>query len=217
MDRRQFLMTAGTLAAGLGLVGPASAENAAVPLPAPATTGATTLEAALKTRQSRREYDPRPLTEAELSGLLWAAWGINRPEQGKRTAPSAMNRQEIAVYVAKADGLFLYDAKAQGLVRINQVDLRAATGRQAYVGTAPVNLVYVADMSRVAGSTDEERVELAAVDTGCICQNVSLYCAAMDLATVVRASIDKPALAKAMGLAGNQRIVLAQSVGHGKA
>ena len=90
-----------------------------------------------------------------------------------------MNRQEISLYVAKADGLFLYDAKAQGLVRLKPDDLRAATGRQAYVATAPVNLVYVADMSRAAGATDAERLEMAAVDSGCICQNVSLYCAAM--------------------------------------
>lgn len=217
MDRRQFLVAAGTLAAGLGLAGPSAAENPAVPLPAPASPGGKTLEEALRTRQSRREFDPRPLTDAELSGLLWAGFGINRPELGKRTAPSAMNRQEVAIYVAKADGLFLYDAKAQGLSRLGQADLCAATGRQAYVATAPVNLVYVADMSRAAGGTDEERLEMAAVDTGCICQNVSLYCAAMDLATVVRASIDKPALAKAMGLSGRQRIVLAQSVGHSKA
>jgi SagB-type dehydrogenase family enzyme len=217
MDRRQFLMAAGTLAAGLGLAGPLAAETAAVALPAPAVPGEKTLEAALRARQSRREFDGRPLDEAVLSGLLWAAWGVNRPESGKRTAPSAMNRQEITIYVAKADGLFAYDAKTHGLARNSEADLRAATGRQPYVGQAPVNLVYVADMGRVAGATADERLELAAVDTGCICQNVSLYCAAMELATVVRASIDKPALAKAMGLAEPLRIVLAQSVGHIKA
>jgi len=102
-------------------------------------------------------------------------------------------------------------------VRINANDLRAATGRQSFVGQAPVNLVYVADMTRAAGSNAEDRLTLAAVDTGCICQNVSLYCAAMNLATVVRASIDKPALAAAMGLPDTQRIILAQTVGHPKA
>ena len=122
------------------------AETGAVALPPPAVPGDKSLEAALTARQSRRDFDSRPLPEELLSGLLWAGWGINRPELGKRTAPSAQNRQEVAVYVSKADGLFLYDAKAQGLVRINANDLRAATGRQSFVGQAPVNLVYVADM-----------------------------------------------------------------------
>jgi len=217
MDRRRFLVTAGALAAGWGFAGRAMAETGAVALPPPAVPGDKSLEAALKARQSRRDFDSRPLPEELLSGLLWAGWGINRPELGKRTAPSAQNRQEVAVYVSKADGLFLYDAKAQGLVRINANDLRAATGRQSFVGQAPVNLVYVADMTRAAGSNAEDRLTLAAVDTGCICQNVSLYCAAMNLATVVRASIDKPALAAAMGLPDTQRIILAQTVGHPKA
>lgn len=214
MDRRTFLRTAGTLAVGLGLAGPSAADTVAVPLPPPAMPGAKTLESALRERQSRRSFAGRPLEEGVLSGLLWAAWGINRPESGKRTAPSAMNRQEVAVYVAKADGLFGYDAAAHALQRLSGADLRAATGRQAYVGQAPVNLVYVADMSRVAGATPEERLELAAIDTGCLCQNASLYCAALDLATVVRASIDRPALARAMGLEENRRIMLAQSVGY---
>jgi SagB-type dehydrogenase family enzyme len=217
MDRRHFLMMAGTLAAGLGMVGSVEAQTGPVALPPPATPGEKTLEAALRSRQTRREFDGRPLADEVLSGLLWAAWGVNRPDSGKRTAPSAQNRQEIAIYVAKADGLFRYDAKTHGLVRLAEADLRAATGRQAFVAQAAVNLVYVADMSRVAGADAEERVELAGADTGFIAQNVYLYCAVMNLATVVRASIDKPALAKAMGLTGEQRIVLAQSVGHPKA
>lgn len=215
MDRRHFLVAAGTLAAGWTLAGRALAGTVA--LPPPASPGDKTLEAALRARQTRRDYDARPLAEELLSGLLWAGWGINRPELGKRTAPSAQNRQEVAVYVAKADGLFLYDAKDHGLIRQGDKDLRAATGRQPYVGQAPVNLVYVADMTKAAGADAEERLAMAAADTGCICQNVSLYCAALDLATVVRASIDRPALAAAMGLPETQRIILAQTVGYPKA
>jgi len=217
MDRRTFLVAAGTLAAGWGLAGPLTAEAAAVALPQPATPGDKSLEAALRARRTRREFDSRPLPPEVLSGLLWAGWGINRPDLGKRTAPSAMNRQEVSVYVATAEALFLYDATAQGLVRRRDGDLRAVTGRQPFVAQAPVNLVYVADMGKAAGSSPEDRLVMAAVDTGCICQNVSLYCAAMDLAQVVRASFDREALTKAMGLGEGQRIVLTQSVGYPKA
>jgi len=216
MDRRRFLVAASVLAAGLGVPGQAAAQKR-VTLPAPAVPGGKTLEEALRQRQTRRDFDPRPLPDEVLSGLLWAAWGVNRPESGKHTAPTAMNRQEIEVYVAKADGLFLYDAKEQGLSRISETDMRAATGLQSFVGTAPVNLVYVADMTKVAGKTAEEKAFFCGADTGFVSQNVYLYCAVMNLATVVRANIDFPALAKAMGLPSTKRITLAQTVGYPKA
>jgi len=217
MDRRSFLMTAGVLAAGLGAPVRGLAAPGSVALPAPATPGTRTLEEALKARQSRRDFDTRPLPADVLSGLLWAACGVNRPEIGKCTAPTAMNRQEIAVYVTKADGLFLYEPKEHGLKRLGEADLRAATGKQAFAATAPVNLVYVADMTKVAGTTPDEKIFYAGADTGFISQNVYLYCAAMGLATVVRASIDIPTLAGAMGLPGTKRITLAQTVGYPKA
>jgi SagB-type dehydrogenase family enzyme len=217
MDRRSFLVAAGTLAAGFGLSSPLAAETGDIALPRPSVPGGKTLEAALMARQTRRDFDPRPLSPEALSGLLWAAWGVNRPELGKRTAPSAQNRQEISVYAATAEGLFLSDAKANRLERKSESDLRAATGRQPFVAQAPVNLVYVADMTKAAGASPEDRLEMAAVDTGCICQNVYLYCAAMDLATVARASFDRAALSKAMGLAEGQRIIMTQTVGYPKA
>ncbi|MHC1713907.1 MAG: SagB/ThcOx family dehydrogenase [Solidesulfovibrio sp.] len=213
MDRRHFLVAAGVLAAGFGVPGQAGAQKN-VNLPTPASSGAVTLEAALKARQTRREYDARPLPDDVLSGLLWAACGINRPEIGKRTAPTAQNRQEIEVYVAKADGLFHYDIKEHALTRVSDADIRAITGKQPFVATAPVNLVYVADMGKVAGSSAEEKAFFAGADTGFVSQNVYLYCAAMGLATVVRANIDMPALAKAMELPDGKRITLAQTVGY---
>jgi SagB-type dehydrogenase family enzyme len=216
MDRRKFLVAAGVLTAGFGVSGRAMAQTGAT-LPAPATPGDKTLEAALRARQSRREFDPKPLPADVLSGLLWAACGVNRPETGKRTAPTAQNRQEIEVYVAKADGLFLYDPKAHALSTVSGADLRAATGKQEFAATAPVNLVYVADMTKVSGKTSEEKLFYAGTDTGFVSQNVYLYCAAMGLATVVRANIDVPALATAMGLSGDKRVTLAQTVGYPKA
>uniref|UniRef100_I2Q666 Nitroreductase n=1 Tax=Desulfovibrio sp. U5L TaxID=596152 RepID=I2Q666_9BACT len=215
MDRRAFLTAAGVMAACCGVPGAALAQKQAA-LPAPAKPGAKTLEAALSSRQTRRDFDTRPLPEDVLSGLLWAANGVNRPESGKHTAPTAQNRQEIEIYVAKADGLFLYEPKDHALAKLSGDDLRAATGKQAFAATAPVNLVYVADMAKVAGSSAEDKAFYAGADTGFVSQNVYLYCAAMDLATVVRASIDTAALAKAMGLPATKRVTLAQTVGYPK-
>jgi SagB-type dehydrogenase family enzyme len=151
-----------------------------------------------------------------LSNMLWAASGINRPESGKRTAPSASNRQEIDIYVATAAGLYLYDAKSNLLKPIVAEDIRGLTGTQAYVKEAAVNFIYVADYSKMSSSSDEVKNMYAAVATGFISENVYLYCASEGLSTVIRASIDRPALAKVMGLRPDQKIILAQSVGYPK-
>ncbi len=169
---------------------------------------------ALKARHSTREFSPEALPAQVLSDLLWAADGVNRPDSGKRTAPSAQDRREIDVYVAAADGLYLYDAKTHALELVVAKDLRALTGRQDFAARAPVNLVYVADYSRMGRlANEEDRKFYSAADAGFIAQNVYLYCASQGLATVVRASIDKEALGRAMQLRESQRIILAQSVG----
>ena len=151
-----------------------------------------------------------------LSNMLWAACGVNRPESGKRTAPSAVNWQEIDTYVATADGLYLYDAKAHILKPVLAGDIRAATGRQTFVKDAPVNLIFVADFSRMGKATTEDKVFYSATDTGFISQNVYLYCASEGLATVVRGAVDKEKLAKVMKLRPDQKVILAQSVGYPK-
>ncbi|MGC9976359.1 MAG: SagB/ThcOx family dehydrogenase [Syntrophales bacterium] len=170
----------------------------------------------LAKRSSSREFSSEPLPANILSNMLWAASGINRPESGKRTAPTAINRQEIDIYVATAAGLYLYDVKANLLKPILAGDIRGVTGTQGYVKEAAVNLIYVADYSKMSSSSDEAKIMYAAADTGFISENVYLYCASEGLSTVVRAAIDKPALAKAMGLRPDQRIILAQSVGYPK-
>lgn len=186
-----------------------------VPLPPPQTDGGKPLMQVLKERRSAREFSAEKLPPQVLSNLLWAAWGVNRAD-GRRTAPSASNRQEIDVYVAAADGLFLYDAKAHRLDPVLPDDIRAATGTQAYPGEAALNLIYVADYARMGQSSTEDKGLYAGADTGFISQNVYLYCASQGLATVVRASIDRAALAKTMKLRPEQRIVLAQTVGYPK-
>jgi nitroreductase len=171
---------------------------------------------ALQERRTVRDYKPDPLPPQVLSNLLWAAFGINRAAQGGRTAPSAHDAQDIDIYVVTAESVSLYDAKRNRLHQVLARDIRALTGRQAFVRDAPVNLVFVADFGKFPQDSEADRIFYSAADTGFISQNVYLYCASEGLATMVRAYIDKPALAKAMHLSPNQHIVLAQSVGYPK-
>ena len=177
-------------------------------------SGGMPLMQALKERRSLREYSPKELPAQVLSNMLWAAFGINRPETGKRTAPSSTNCQDIDIYVATADGLYLYDAKANMLKLVVSDDIRSLTGTQDFVKEASVNLVYVSDFSKLGNGPDEWKYRTARLDTGFISQNVYLFCASEGLATVVRGRIDKQALSKAMKLSPDQKITLAQSVGY---
>lgn len=188
-------------------------KTRAIKLPPPRTAGGGELLQALKSRKSARAFAARPLPQDLLSTLLWAAFGINRPASGGRTAPSAHNWQEIDVYAALPDALYRYDARAHALNLSVSGDLRPLTGVQDFVGAAPLNLVYVADFSRMKDAGETDRTFFAATDAAVIAQNVYLFCAAMDLAVVVRGLVDRKELAPAMGLRRDQRIVLAQSVG----
>ncbi|MEI8349976.1 MAG: SagB/ThcOx family dehydrogenase [Candidatus Omnitrophota bacterium] len=184
-----------------------------IKLPAPQMQGGKPLMEALAQRKSVREFSSKELSLQELSNLLWAAYGINRPETGGRTAPSARNMQEIDVYIIKADGLYLYDAKENALVLIIAEDLRALTGKQDFVAKAAVNLIFVADFSKMKGQASDMEF-YSAVDTGYVSENVYLYCASGGLVTVVRGLVDRPSLAKAMKLRPEQKIILAQTVGY---
>jgi SagB-type dehydrogenase family enzyme len=190
--------------------------ESAIALPPPQTTGAVSLMQALRSRRSTREFSARPLPPEVLSTLLWSAFGVNRPDSGGRTAPSAHNWQEIEVFAALPDGAYRYDARAHALQRVVSGDLRAATGVQDFVGAAPLNLVYVADFGKMGDATAEERTFYASADAGFVAQNVYLYCAATGLACVVRGLVDRRKLAPALGLRVDQRIVLAQTVGYAK-
>ncbi|MGA2630248.1 MAG: SagB/ThcOx family dehydrogenase [Terriglobia bacterium] len=194
----------------------AAQELKPVSLPDPQTDGGKPLMQALKARSTSREIKPDRLPLQVLSNLLWAAFGINRPESGKRTAPSAMNWQEIDIYVAMADGLYVYDAKAKRLNPVLATDVRGATGTQDFVKDAPVNLVYVADLARTGDASADAQNLYTTVDTGVIVQNVYLFCASEGLGTVVRGSVDRAALSKVMKLRPNQHIIVAQSVGYPK-
>jgi SagB-type dehydrogenase family enzyme len=171
---------------------------------------------ALKNRKSTRSFSNKPLPRQLLSDLLWVAFGVNRPENGYRTAPSPMNTQEIDIYAAEAKGLYLYDARFHQLVELSTEDIRSLCGTQGYVAHAPLNLIYVANFSKFGDMEDERKIFYSAADTGFISQNVYLFCAAFGLGTVVRDWIDRPKLAKKCRLRKEQKIILAQTVGYPK-
>jgi SagB-type dehydrogenase family enzyme len=187
-----------------------------ITLPTPATSGGKPLMQCLKDRHSTREYISQALPMQTLSNLLWAAWGINRSDIDKRTAPSAMNRQEVDLYVALSDGIYLYNAKANELKPVLAGDHRADTGKQDFVGVAALNLVYVADVSKMTDVSDNDKILYSAADAGFIAQNVYLFCASENLGCVVRGWVDRTELGKLLKLRPDQKIVLAQTVGYPK-
>jgi len=207
--RKSLLLLVALMSAGCLL----AQELKPISLPQPQTDGGRPLMQVLKDRKTTRDFAADKLAPQILSNLLWAAFGVNRPD-GRRTAPSAMNRQEMDIYVATADGLFVYNAQANRLDPVLAQDVRAATGTQSFAATAPLDLVYVADLSKAGSGPDAELY--TAADAGFIAQNVYLYCASEGLATVVRGSVDRVALAKAMKLRPEQKIILAQTAGYPK-
>lgn len=199
----------------MSVIGTAVAEEtAAIKLPPPEMEGGKPLMQVLKERHSTREFTAKALPPQVLSNLLWAASGVNRSDSGKRTAPSARDQREIDVYVTTADGAYRYDPDTHTLTRVVAKDIRKLTGVQDFVATAPVNLVYVADLNRMKDAAVDQQTLYSAADTGFIAQNVYLFCASAGLATVVRASVDRDALGAALGLSNHQKIILAQSVGY---
>jgi len=201
----------------LFLAGSAVAQDSSLTkLPPPQIDNQKSLVQALTERKSTRSFSTRQLPAQILSNLLWSAFGINRHDTGRRTAPSAVNRREIDIYVATAEGVYIYDSKQHALKQILKQDIRLLTGKQSFTGEAPVNLIYVADLSRMGDANAEEKTFYSAADTGFISQNVYLYCAAEKLATVVRGLIDRDELAHALKLKNTQKIILAQTVGYPK-
>jgi nitroreductase len=182
-------------------------------LPDPRKEAGKPLMQALQLRRSIREFSRRPLPPQVLSDLLWAAYGVNRPS-GDRTAPYWRHIMVIDVYAAMADGVWLYDPKQHALRPHLEADIRAQTGLQDFVATAPLNLVYVAHGEKMKEIAPEERRLYASVDAAFAGQNVYLYCASEGLATVFRGAVDYEKLKLAMQLADGQFVTFAQTVGY---
>ena len=211
--RRTFLkgMAAPLLAAAFA--GPALADEV-VKLPAPRTTGGKTLMEAISLRRSTRAFGAKAIAPQTLSDLLWAAFGINRPESGGRTAPSWRGSYEIDIYAADAGGVWFYDAAAHAIRNVLTDDIRAEIGAQPFVATAPVVLIYVADRSRMDDAPEEEQIRFAYVDAAFVSQNVYLFAASAGLNTVVIGSIKADAVWKRLGLRDDQIVTLGQPIGH---
>jgi hypothetical protein len=189
-------------------------EMKPIQLPEPKLDSNKSLAQALKDRKTSREYSGDKLPEQTLSNLLWAAWGINRPDSGKRTAPSAVNWQETDLYVSTTQGMYLYDPKGNALIPVVPGDIRALTYTQVdRFKDAPTNLVYVADFQKMGDRKEEEKMVVAGMDTAFIAENVYLYCASENLPTCFRVSIDREKLGQALKLRPTQKIMGAQSVG----
>jgi nitroreductase len=182
-------------------------------LPAPRKDSGKPLMQALQLRRSTREFSPRPLPPQILSELLWATYGVNRPS-GDRTAPYWRHIMVVDVYAAMADGVWLYDPKGHALIPHLADDLRSQTGQQDFVGTAPLNLVYVVHGERMKDIPPEERRLYGSVDVAFAGQNVYLYCASEGLATVIRGAVDQAKLGRAMRLEDGQFVTFAQTVGY---
>lgn len=187
--------------------------NGNIVLPAPQREGGLPLMEALMKRRSSRKFSDREIDLQTLSDLLWATFGFGGGGK-RRTAPSSHNRQETDLYVALSSGTYVYDPVENMLRLVLAEDIRALTGMQDFVPVAPLNLVYVADTSKITGKDERGTIETAYVDTGFISQNAYLFCASAGLSTVTRAMIDKPALAAKLSLRPEQVITLAQTVGY---
>jgi len=179
-----------------------------IQLPTPDKKGGKTLMQALSERKSSREFKEKELPNDVLSNLLWAANGFNR--EGKRTAPTANNRQELELYVVMKSGIYFYNAREHKLLLIKNGDYRKSAGTQAYVANAPVNILFVSDSGKASGKN------YAYTDCGFVSQNIYLYCASEGLATVVRGSYDKKALEELLLLPASQEVLLTQTVGYPK-
>lgn len=187
-----------------------------IQLPQPQTEIGKPLMQAIKLRQSTRSFDVKKIPMQELSNILWAAYGFNRPEAGKRTVPSAMNWQEYTVYAVIEEGIYAYDAKSNSLNPVAAGDFRALCGVQDFVKTAPLNLLYVADFAKATRGSDDDKKLFVTADCGFIAQNVYLYCASQGLGVVVRGMVDRAKLSGVLKLNADQKIILAQTLGYVK-
>jgi hypothetical protein len=232
MNRRTFVKTIPAMGMLIGIEPivsrqPSHAVQTLHPinLPIPEKDGGKSVLAALQERKTNRNISPKKLPLQVLSNLLWAAFGVNRVtasfDKPGRTAPSASNSQEIDLYVAMSEGVYLYDAVPHRLVPVVAGDYRSMAGRRG-AATAPVNIFYVVDLTRYdtgPGQPDrsigdpEVQKSYYFTDTGFIAQNVYLYAASQGLAAWFH-NCDKQNTAKEFKLRPKQKVLFAQSVGY---
>lgn len=181
----------------------------------------TSVMEAFQNRQSIRSYETKDLSLQDLSDLLWAADGINRPNIGKKTAPSAMNAQDVDIYVCRSNGAFLFDAVRNTIKPVTSQDIRPLIDGKSPSGS-PVILLLISDLSKFRGYTPnaknlENLTNMSCMDAGIISQNISIFCAGTDLGTVPRAGgMDHQGISKALKLKESQKIWMNHPIGYAK-
>lgn len=210
-SRRTFL-AAGAAAAMLNTSPAFAAEMRQ--LRAGTRAGGMSLMEALKLRRSIRMYSDEPIAPETLADLLWAAFGINRPDSGGRTAPSWHTSYGSDLYVAAADGIWLYDPKEESLEQVSTNDIRKKASPQPFVGTAPIVILHVTDLDRMYEAPEEDRIRYAHVNSAIIAQNVYLFCASAGLGTCLVGGADRAAVAEALSLSERKIVTYVQPVGH---
>ncbi|MDR1341085.1 MAG: nitroreductase family protein [Prevotellaceae bacterium] len=187
-----------------------------IKLNAPNKERGVSIMKALDMRHSEREFSREKLSLQDLSDLLWAANGINRPD-GRRTAATARNNQDIDVYAIMEDGAYIYDAKAHELKPVAKGDHRPLIAdTQTSVADAPVSLLIVSELSRFTGTDVESRKHWGALDAGIVSQNIMLFASGCGFATVPRAYMKKDELRKVLKLSETQEPMLNNPVGYPK-
>lgn len=192
-------------------------------LPAPHIVGAKSVTEALWLRKSKRESSLRALSLQDLSNVLWAANGVNRQNEGRRTAPSALNVQDISIYVFLKEGVYLYEPVTHSLsLKVDGDQRNIITGKpsparsQDYAADFPLTLLMVSDLQKFGMPVDEAVRQMAAIDAGIVSENIALFCASMGFVTVPRVSMDKEAVAKALNLTDLQLPLINNPVGYKK-
>ncbi|MDR1742564.1 MAG: SagB/ThcOx family dehydrogenase [Dysgonamonadaceae bacterium] len=159
---------------------------------------------ALSQRASARVFTSTQLKLQDLSDLLWAANGINRPDEKKRTAASAVNAQDIDVYTFMQSGTYLYDASAHQLVLVAEGDNRSIFSRNENETLPALICLLVSDISRFRMGDDAQKREMAAMDAGIVSQNIAVFCASVGLLTRPRAMMNKPKIKELLQLSDSQ-------------
>lgn len=210
---------------GLGL----AQELATIRLNEPSKKRGLPFMEALWVKASAQEWSDKELSLEDLSDLVWAANGINRPDVRKYTASSAMNAHDVDLYLFMKEGIYLYDADKHELKPILPGDfrsqiLRTPPPRPKDAGgpphpapsNPPIQIILISDFSRFRAGTQEQKYEWGAIDAGIVSQNISLFCAATGLKTRPRASMDKEVIKKLLNLKDTQYVFLDHPIGYAK-
>ncbi|MEE4176027.1 MAG: SagB/ThcOx family dehydrogenase [Bacteroides sp.] len=196
-------------------LGLSAQELPSIKLNPPDTQRGLPVMQALKLRSSTTGFSSIALSQQDLADIIWAANGVNRPDDGKRTAPSARNSQDVDVYVVMESGAFLYNHHEHALVPVAIGDHRQlVSGRQTNMANAPLMLVLVSDFSRFSGNNEELKLRWGAMDAGIVSQNIAVACAGLGLVTRPRASMDVEGLKKLLKLTETQHLMLNNPVGY---